>query len=243
MPILVLGDDTALRQMKTVEPGADEYLLKHRLDADTLMRALHSSIARKARGGAFLRDRKFAQLNISSIVDGVLSSDNAGLITFLNPAAERLIGWTEAIGRHVLEAFQFVEATTRERVMPRMESKVQKARMTISLANCLLVRRDGHESPIEEHAELIYDRSSHISGMAVVFHDLIELRAMAHKLTDRAAHDVFKHLPIRVLSDNRPADAPTQSEPVESRERRWLLSFGQHRWPWRLSSPAPRAFS
>jgi DNA-binding NarL/FixJ family response regulator len=39
LPILVLGNDTVLQQMKMVDHGAHDYLLKHRLDADTLMRA------------------------------------------------------------------------------------------------------------------------------------------------------------------------------------------------------------
>src|SRR5450631_1348170 len=56
LPILVLGDDSVLQQMKMLEQGAHDYLLKHRLDSDTLMRALHGSIARKAREGVFLSD-------------------------------------------------------------------------------------------------------------------------------------------------------------------------------------------
>lgn len=49
LPILVLGDVTVLQQMKMVEHGAHDYLLKHRLGADTLMRALHGSITCIAR--------------------------------------------------------------------------------------------------------------------------------------------------------------------------------------------------
>jgi DNA-binding NtrC family response regulator len=89
LPILVLGDATVLQQMKIVEHGAHDYLLKHRLDADTLMRALHASIDRKAREGVVFSDNKRAQLTIDSIGDGILSTDNAGLITFLNPVADR----------------------------------------------------------------------------------------------------------------------------------------------------------
>src|SRR5450631_64917 len=245
LPILVLGDDTVLQQMKMMEQGAHDYLLKHRLDPDSLMRALHSSIARKASGRVLLSDRRRAQLNTNTIGDGVLGTDNAGLITFLNPVAERLIGWTsaEATGRHLLEVFQVVEATTRERVVPRMAPEVQKGRATILLANCLLVRRDGYESPIEEYATLIYDRSNHISGMVVVFHDLIESRVTARGPGHLAKHDVLNHLANRVLSDNWLALAPPQSEPVDSGERGSLLRLGQHRRPWRLRFPAPSALS
>jgi PAS domain S-box-containing protein len=201
LPILVLGDDTVLQQMKIVEHGADDYLLKNRLDADTLMDALHGSIARKASEGVMFSEKQRAQLTGNSAVDGILSTDKAGLITFLNPVAESLMGWAyaEAAGRHLLEVLQLVEATTRERVVPRMESKLRGGRTKLLLPNCLLVRRDGHESPIENRAALIYDRSSRICGMVVVFHDLTESRAMAHQLVRPAERDALQHLTVRAL--------------------------------------------
>jgi hypothetical protein len=67
----------------------------------------------------------------------------------------------------------------------------------------------------------------------------IEATNLAHP----AGHDVLNYLPNRVLSGNWVADAPTQSEPVDSGARRSLLSFGQRRRPWRLRSPAPRDLS
>jgi PAS domain S-box-containing protein len=241
LPILVLRDDTVFQQMKMMEQGAQDYLLKHRLDADTLMRALHSSIATKSREGSLLSNRKGVQLNTNDIADGVLSTDNAGLITFLNPVAERSLGWTceEAIGRPVLEVFQVIEATTRERVTPRMESKAKKCRTAILPVNGLLVRRDGHESPIEEHAALIYDRSNHVSGMAVVFHNLIESHVRAYKPAQPAEHDVLNPPANRLPSDNWLALAPTQGQPVEG-ECQSLPHFARHLWPSRVRIPAPR---
>jgi PAS domain S-box-containing protein len=246
LPILVLGDDSVLQQMKMLEHGADDYLLKHRLDSDTLMRALHGSIARKAREGVLLNTRRRTQLTLNSIGDGVLSTNNAGLITFINPVAEQLIGWmnAEGIGRHLLEVFQVIDATTRERVVPRVESRVQGDRTMILPPNRLLVRRDGHELPIEDYAALIYDRSSSISGMVVVIHDLTESRAMAR--TYPAEHYVLNPL----LSGERPgngrkhgpARTPTQNKPSASDERQSSLYPGQHR-PWRSRSAAPRALS
>ena len=246
LPILVLGDDSVLQQMKMLEHGADDYLLKHRLDSDTFMRALHGSIDRKARERVLLNNRRRTQLTLNSIGDGVLSTDNAGLITFINPVAEPLIGWmnAEGVGRHLLEVFQVIDATTRERVVPRMESRVQSDRTIIWPPNRLLVRRDGHELPIEDYAAAIYDRSNSISGMVVVIHDLTESRAMAR--TYPAEHDVLNRLLSGELPGNRrkhgPIRAPTRNKPLASDERQSSLYPGQHR-PWRSRSAAPRALS
>jgi len=143
------------------------------------MRALLGSIARKARERVSLCDARRTQLTLNSVGDGVLTANYAGLITFLNTVAEQLFGWTyaEGVGRHLLEVFQVIDATTRGRVVPRMESRVQSDRTTIVPSNRLLVRRDGHELPIEDHAAFIYDRTNQISGMVVVIHDPTEPRA------------------------------------------------------------------
>jgi PAS domain S-box-containing protein len=233
LPILVLGDDTVLQQMKVVKHGAHDYLLKCRLDANNLMRALNSSIARKAREGASFTDKRRAQTIINSIGDGVLGTDNAGLVTFLNPAAEKLIGWTytDAVGRHLWEVFQVIDATTRERVATRMESKAQKSRTMLSPPNCLLVRRDGHESPSEDCAALVYDRNNHIAGLPVTFYDVTEPRAVAHKLAHLVECDDLK-LGI--------ARTPTRSNPVDSGECQSLLRPGLQS-AWRFRSPARAA--
>src|ERR1700730_5638229 len=191
--------------MNLVEHGAQDYLLKRRLDADTLIGMVHSAIARKSREGILFCDKERAQVTLNSIGDAVLSTDGNWCITFLNPVAEKLIGWTyaEAAGRPLTEVFQVIDATTRERIVTCLELEVEKGRTTILPPNCVLVRRDGHESPIEDSAAPIHDRGGHIAGMVVVFHDVSEVQAMAQRMTHLAEHDILTSLPNRALLDDR----------------------------------------
>src|ERR1700682_146587 len=111
LPIIILGDDPNLpQQMNLVEHGAQDYLLKRRLDAGTLTSMVHNAIARKSREGILFCDKERAQVTLNSIGDAVLSTDGNWRITFLNPVAEKLIGWTnaEARGREVTELFQAI---------------------------------------------------------------------------------------------------------------------------------------
>jgi PAS domain S-box-containing protein len=186
LPVIILGDDPdLLRQMNLVEHGAQDYLLKRRLDADTLVSMVHSAIARKSREGILFCDKERAQVTLNSIGDAVLSTDGDWRITFLNPVAERLIGWTyaEASGRQLTDVFQVIDATTRERIVPRLEFEVGNGRTVILPPNCVLVRRDGHELPIEDSAAPIHDRSGGVAGLVVVFHDVSEAQAMAQRMT------------------------------------------------------------
>ncbi len=178
---------------------------KRRLDADTLIGMVHSAIARKAREGILFGDKERAQVTLNSIGDAVLSTDGNWRVTFLNPVAEKLIGWTnaEAAGRQLTEVFQVINATTLERIVPCLEFEVKKGRTIILPPNCVLVRRDGHESPIEDSAAPIHDRGGGIAGMVVVFRDVSEAQAMAQRMSHLAQHDILTSLPNRALLDDR----------------------------------------
>jgi diguanylate cyclase (GGDEF)-like protein/PAS domain S-box-containing protein len=206
LPIIILGDDpNLLEQMHLVEHGAQDYLLKRRLDADTLIGTVHSSIARKSRERILFCDKERAQVTLNAIGDAVLSTDANWRITFLNPVAERLVGWTyaEAAGQLLTEVFQVIDASTHEPIVPCLEFEVENERTIILPPNCVLLPRDGHELPIESFAAPIHDRGGRVAGLVVVFHDVSEAQAMAQSVTHLAEHDVLTSPPSRGLLGDR----------------------------------------
>jgi diguanylate cyclase (GGDEF)-like protein/PAS domain S-box-containing protein len=206
MPVLVVGDDYDLtRHAALLTQGAQDLLLKSNLDASSLQRAVRNAIARKAREVAVFNDNERARLTLASIGDAVLSTDSSWLVSFINPIAERLMGWTrvQAVGRPVSEVFQVIDGTTRERIVPQMELAIQKGRTIILPSNCVLVRRDGQELHIEDSAAPIRDLSGEFAGMVVVFHDVSESRAITQKMSHLAEHDELTSLPNRALLNDR----------------------------------------
>jgi len=63
-----------------VKRGAQDYLLKIRLDSYSLRRALHSVVARKAVEDALFLEKEHAQVTLNSIGDAVISTDISGNI-------------------------------------------------------------------------------------------------------------------------------------------------------------------
>jgi PAS domain-containing protein len=59
-----------------------------------------------------------ARVTLASIGDAVLSTDLAGNITYMNPVAERMTGWSawEATGRPLQEVMRIIDADSREAV-------------------------------------------------------------------------------------------------------------------------------
>jgi diguanylate cyclase (GGDEF)-like protein/PAS domain S-box-containing protein len=205
-PVLVVGDDNDLtRHAALLAQGAQDLLLKSNLDAGGLQRAVRNAMARKAREVAMFNDNERARMTLASIGDAVLSTDSSWLVTFLNPIAEKLMGWTcaQAVGRHVSEVFQVLDGMTRERIVPQMELAIRKGRTIILPSNCVLVGRDGQELHIEDSAAPIHDLSGEFAGMVVVFHDVSESRAITQKMSHLAEHDELTSLPNRALLNDR----------------------------------------
>ena len=206
MPVLVVGDDSDLtRHAALLAQGAQDLLLKSQLDGGGLRRAVRNAMARKAREVAVFSDNERARVTLASIGDAVLSTDSSWLVSFINPIAEKLMGWTcaQAIGRHVSEVFKVLDEMTRERLVPQMELAIQKGRTIILPSNCVLMRRDGQELHIEHSAAPIHDLSGEFAGMVVIFHDVSESRAITQKMSHLAKHDELTSLPNRALLSDR----------------------------------------
>src|SRR5438128_270969 len=135
-----------------------------------------------------------------TIGDAVLSTDLSGRVTYLNAAAEAMTGWRreEAAGRPVTEVFHIIDGATREPAQNPMELAVQQNRTVGLTANCILVRRDGVESAIEDSAAPIHDRKGHVTGAVIVFHDVSAGREVSLRMSYLAHHDTLTDLPNRL---------------------------------------------
>lgn len=140
-------------------------------------------------------ERKQAQINLAaekerlavtlrSIGDGVITTDNDGLVVLINKTAELLTGWRqkEAAGRPVSEVFNIVSEKTGE---PRENpvGKVLKTGSIVFLANhTALISKEGTRRSIADSGAPIRDRESRIVGVVLVFRDVTEANKMEEEL-------------------------------------------------------------
>jgi two-component system cell cycle sensor histidine kinase/response regulator CckA len=175
---------------------------------------------------------------LAHVRDGVISTDAAGRVTFMNPVAESVTKWTldEAKGLSIEQVFPLiVEATG----AIRENSGLQALRgETVRLDEpTLLAARDGERIPIDYCAAPIFDESDGVLGSVTAFRDC---RAQRHaedtlkrageqlsrgsrmdalgRLAQGIAHDFNNILTIVIgLSD-----LLTQSNSLSAHERRIL---------------------
>ncbi len=210
IPLVVLtGMDDESLATQALQEGAQDYLIKGQIDARGLLRALRYAIERKAMEEALFVEKERAQVTLNSIGDAVVCTDISGNITFLNLVAEKMTGWSwqEAANRPMAEVLRILDATSRETTPNPMNMAVGRNRTVHLPSNCILIRRDGFEIPIEDCVSPIHDRDGQATGAVIVFRDVSAARAMALQMAHSAQHDFLTSLPNRMLFNDRVSQA------------------------------------
>jgi len=135
---------------------------------------------RERDAAALQQSEEWFRVTLSSIAEGVIATDHQGLISFLNPVAERLTGTKleEAKGKKIYDIFQIFNEATNSPVENPVE-KVLTLGVVVGLANHTVLRhRAGHLIPIEDSAAPITDDSGQLIGVVLVFRDASHERSL-----------------------------------------------------------------
>ena len=135
------------------------------------------------------QQRQQLLVTLTSIGDAVIATDAEARVTFLNPIAESLTGWSaaEANGQPLGAVFNIANEATRAPVESPAEKVLREGKI-VGLANhTILLSRNGAEIPIDDSGAPIRDAKGNISGVVLVFRDIT-----ARRMVEQARADLLR---------------------------------------------------
>jgi len=185
---------------------------------------------------------EWLRVTLSSIGDAVITTDAHGRVTFLNPVAQALTGWTQeqAVSVSLERVFHIVNEETRKEV-ENPALRALREGVIVGLANhTLLISRDGTERPIDDSAAPIRNDKGEIGGAVLVFRDITERKQQEKLVTDalnyasnilETQREPFLVLDtkLRVVTGNR-SFYETFKVTREATEGRFIFDLGNGQW-------------
>ncbi|MHB0955452.1 MAG: response regulator [Pirellulaceae bacterium] len=184
VPVIYLtahSDPATLARAKLTGPFG--YILKpfdERELATQIELALHAHRADQQ----LRQQREWLRATLSSIGEGVIATDAAGQITFLNPVAESLTGWNsqEAVGQPLQRVLQLVNEQTGQTLEDPVAQVLHTGHAVEWADHAAMLTEDGQRTLVEHRAAPILDATRHVMGAVMVLRDVTEKRQLQEQL-------------------------------------------------------------
>jgi diguanylate cyclase (GGDEF)-like protein/PAS domain S-box-containing protein len=139
--------------------------------------------------GALFQAKERLQVTLNAIVDGVISVERDGRVDYLNPIAERMLGFvvTEAVGRPLAELLHLRDEQGRSAALPEAGTALR----------VLAPPGGGEPRLVEVSCTAIRNEEGQPHGNVVVLHDVTEQRRLLRRIEHQAWHDELTGLPNR----------------------------------------------
>ena len=143
---------------------------------------------RKAAEEDLRQQREWFEVTLSSIGDGVITTDTEARVTFINPVAELLTGWTlaEAKNQPLATVFNLINEKTLQPVSAPILAVLRDGKSDGLANHTALIAKDGTLCSIEDSAAPILNNRGEVSGAVMVFHNVTERHRAEARLRETA---------------------------------------------------------
>ncbi|MEH2208622.1 MAG: EAL domain-containing protein [Nostoc sp.] len=187
IPVIYLtanADESTLNRAKVTEPFG--YILKPFKEKE-LKFTIEITLSKHQTEKKIKQNEQWLTTVLKSIGDAVITSDESGTVTFMNPIAEVLTGWNyaDAFGKEATEVFNIAHQKTRI-VIESPVKQVLQSGVTVGLPEqTILIAKNGTEIPIDDSVAPIKDDNGNITGAVLVFQDITERNQILEALARR----------------------------------------------------------
>ena len=204
VPIIALtGLDEEAVAVKALREGAEDCLVKGRLDSNLLVRAIRYAIERKRADEALRAAKEYAENLINSSLDMIISVDvNRNIVEF-NRAAEQVFGYSKAevLGKSI----DLLYADPSEG--SQLHKNTHDGGFTGEVTN---KRKNGEIFHSYVSASVMHDATGRVVGVMGISRDITERKRAEEIIAHQAYHDVLTNLANRRLFVDRLTQALTR---------------------------------
>jgi diguanylate cyclase len=166
---------------------------------------IESLEARRRAERDLAEERERLRTTLRAIGDAVITTDAVSQITYVNAAAENLLGQRldEIAGRRLDEVVVLTNPQTLKATQSMFALCLARSEPVKRQDRCLLHRPDGSPCYIVDAASPVHDSEGAVSGVVVVLQDATEGMERDRELSHRAAHDPLTGLTNRFEFERR----------------------------------------
>lgn len=159
-------------------------------------------------------EKERLRVMLESIGDSVISTDARQRITFMNPAAERMTGWSaaEALGRKLTTVFTVVAEGEGTPIADPVGQCLSGGEVAHLEEGAVLVGRDGSRRDVRSSAAPLRLPGGELIGSVLVFQDISSSRRLQRQLAHSATHDALTGLPNRTAFEQALAAIADRAE-------------------------------
>lgn len=183
IPIIFItthADDYTIQRAKRIQPSG--YIIKP-VKKKELYSSIEMALYKQAIENYLKKREEFLSITLKSISDAVITTDSKGLVNFINPIAENLLGYNqdEIFGKSLLNFINFENGMVKEDVVDPVKKTLETGNQ-INLENVVFLSKRGKKYTISITASPIKNDRGIIDGTVVILHDDTKKKKLYNEL-------------------------------------------------------------
>ncbi len=187
--IMITGHASSETAIEAINLGAYSYLEKP-YDVDQLLLTLRRAVEKRTAEIELRQLKEFHENIVQRLMEGIIVDDENERITFVNPAMEKLVGYSqeEMLGKHWTRFLPTDQQSIVDAANERRRQGVESDRYEVEL-----LRKDGTRVPVLVSGSMLYENDRRIGSMAVMT-DITSRKKTEERLRYMSMHDALTGL-------------------------------------------------